>query len=40
MIKFNLSNLKSVARVAKGSIVKHSPEILMGVGTASFVATV
>jgi hypothetical protein len=40
MIKFNLRNLKSVARVAKTSIIKHSPEILMGVGTASFVATV
>lgn len=40
MIKFNLSNLKSVARVAKGSIVKHSPEILMGVGTVSFIATI
>lgn len=40
MIKFNLRNLKSVARVAKTSIVKHSPEILMGVGTVSFIATI
>lgn len=40
MIKLNLSNLKSVARVAKTSIVKHSPEILMGVGAVTFVATI
>ena len=40
MIKFSLSNIKSAANVTKVAIVKHSPEILMGVGTVSFVATV
>lgn len=40
MISFSLSNIKSVARVAKVTVVKHSPEILMGIGTISFVATV
>lgn len=36
----NLSNIKAFARVAKQTIVKHSPEILMGLGGVSFIATV
>ena len=40
MIKLSMSNLKSIARVAKVGIVKHAPEILMGVGAVSFVGTV
>lgn len=40
MVRFGLSNLKSVAKVATIGIKKHSPEILMGIGTISFVATV
>lgn len=40
MIKLSMANLKSMARVAKAGIVKHSPEILMGVGAVSFVGTV
>ena len=36
----NLANIKSFARVAKQTIVKHSPEILMGLGGITFVATV
>ncbi len=40
MVKMSLSNLKSIARVAKVGIVKHAPEILMGVGAVSFVGTV
>ena len=35
-----LSNIKSFARVAKHAIIKHSPEILMGLGGLTFVATV
>lgn len=40
MLKFNVSNLKAVASLAKTTIVKHSPEILMAVGAVSFVGTV
>ena len=40
MVKLRLSNLKSIARVAKVGLVKHAPEILMGTGTVAFVATV
>ncbi len=40
MIKLSMSNLKSIARVTKVGIVKHAPEILMGVGAVSFVGTV
>lgn len=40
MIKMSLSNLKSVARVAKVGVVKHAPEILMGTGTVAFIATI
>lgn len=40
MIKLSVSNLKSVVNVAKVGIVKHAPEILMGVGAVSFVGTV
>ena len=36
----NLSNIKAFARVAKQTIVKHSPEILMGIGGVTFVTTV
>ena len=36
----NLTNIKAFARVAKQTIVKHSPEILMCLGGATFVATV
>ena len=35
-----LSNIKAFAKIAKHTIVKHSPEILMAVGSASFVATI
>ena len=34
------SNVKALAKVAKTQIVKHSPEILMGLGAASFVTTI
>ena len=40
MLKFSLSNLKSMARVTKVVIVKHAPEILMGTGAVAFVGTV
>lgn len=33
-------NIKALANVAKHTIVKHAPEILMGVGAVSFVATI
>lgn len=36
----NLANIKSFARVAKQTIIKHSPEILMGIGGVTFVTTV
>lgn len=36
----HLSNIKSFAKVAKDVVVKHSPEILMGIGGVTFVATV
>lgn len=36
----NLANIKAFARVAKQTIVKYSPEILMGIGGVTFVATV
>ena len=36
----NLANVKAFARVAKQTIIKHSPEILMCVGGATFIATV
>ena len=36
----NLANVKAFARVAKQTIVKHSPEILMAVGGVTFIATV
>ena len=36
----NLAGIKAFARVAKQTIVKHSPEILMAVGGVTFVATV
>lgn len=36
----NLKSIKSFAAIAKHTIVKYSPEILMGLGAASFVATV
>ena len=35
-----LSNIKAFARVAKQTIVKHSPEILMVTGGVTFIATV
>lgn len=35
-----LSNIKAFANMAKHTIIKHSPEILMGVGVGSFIATV
>ena len=35
-----LANIKAFARVAKQTIVKYSPEILMCMGGATFVATV
>lgn len=34
------SNIKALARVAKQTVIKHSPEILMGMGAVTFVATV
>lgn len=36
----NLANIKAFARVAKQTIVKHSPEILMVTGGITFVTTV
>ena len=36
----NFSNLKAFAKVAKHTIVKHSPEILMGLGGVTFVTTI
>lgn len=36
----NLSNIKAFAKMAKKTIIKHSPEILMGLGGITFVATV
>lgn len=36
----NLASIKAIARVAKQTIVKHSPEILMVAGGVTFVATV
>lgn len=36
----NLSGIKAFARVAKQTIVKHSPEILMVTGGVTFIATV
>ena len=36
----NLATVKSFARIAKQTIVKHSPEILMVLGGTTFVATV
>ena len=36
----SLSNIKAFVKIAKHTIVKHSPEILMGVGAVSFVATI
>lgn len=36
----NLASVKAFARVAKQTIVKHSPEILMTVGGVTFIATV
>ena len=36
----NLSNIKALARIAKQTIVKHAPEILMVTGGVTFVATV
>ena len=35
-----LHNIKAFAKIAKQTIIKHSPEILMGVGAASFIATI
>ena len=35
-----LSNIKAFARIAKQTLIKHSPEILMGIGGITFVATV
>ena len=40
MLKLSVSNLKALANVAKVTIVKHGPEILMAVGAVSFVGTV
>lgn len=40
MLKFNVSNLKAVVSLAKTTVIKYSPEILMGVGAVSFVGTV
>ena len=40
MLKFSVANIKAVANVAKTTIVKHSPEILMAVGAVSFIGTV
>lgn len=36
----NLSNIKNFARIAKHTIIKYSPEILMGLGAGTFVATI
>ena len=36
----NLASVKAFARVAKQTIIKHSPEILMCIGGVTFVATV
>lgn len=36
----NLHNIKAFANVAKQTVIKYSPEILMGIGAATFVATV
>lgn len=36
----SLANIKAFAKVAKDTLVKYSPEILMGLGGATFVATV
>ena len=36
----NLHNIKAFASVAKQTVIKYSPEILMGIGAATFVATV
>ena len=36
----NLSNIKAFAKMAKKTVIKHSPEILMGLGGITFVATV
>ena len=36
----NLSNIKALASVAKRTLIKYSPEILMGIGGVKFVATV
>lgn len=35
-----LSNIKAFARIAKQTLIKHSPEILMGIGSVTFVATI
>lgn len=40
MVKFNLSNLKSMARVVKAGLKNRGPEILMGAGTIAFVGTI
>jgi len=40
MLKLSFSNIKSMAKVAKVVVVKHSPEILMGTGTVAFIATI
>lgn len=36
----NWKSIKALANVAKTTVVKHAPEILMGVGAASFVTTI
>ena len=36
----NWKSVKALANVAKATIVKHGPEILMGVGAVSFVTTI
>ena len=36
----NFSNIKAFAKIAKQTIIKHSPEILMGLGGVTFVTTV
>lgn len=40
MLKLSVSNIKAVASLAKTTIVKHSPEILMGIGAVTFVGTI
>ena len=40
MLKFSLSNVKAVAKVVKTTVVKYSPEILMAVGSVTFIGTV